>query len=56
LRSLTTTSRKVRGFTLIELMVVVVIIAVLAVIAVPLFSQRMQSRRLFQVAGRMADL
>ena len=45
-----------RGFTLIELMVVVVIIAILAVIAVPLFSQRMQSRRVFQVAGRMADL
>ena len=55
-RSLTTASRKVRGFTLIELMVVVVIIAILAVIAVPLFSARLQGRRIFQVAGRMADL
>jgi prepilin-type N-terminal cleavage/methylation domain-containing protein len=55
-RTSPTPSRKVRGFTLIELMVVVVIIAVLAVIAVPLFSARMQSRRIFQVAGRMADL
>jgi len=51
-----TTSGKVRGFTLIELMVVVVIIAVLAVIAVPLFSARMQSRHLLQVAGHLADL
>lgn len=55
-RPKTTTSRKVRGFTLIELMVVVVIIAILAVIAVPLFSARLQGRRIFQVAGRMADL
>jgi len=55
-RSPTTTSRKVRGFTLIELMVVVVIIAILAVIAVPLFSARLQGRRIFQVAGRIADL
>ena len=51
-----TTSGKVRGFTLIELMVVVVIIAVMAVIAVPLFSARMQGRRILQVAGRVADL
>jgi prepilin-type N-terminal cleavage/methylation domain-containing protein len=56
LRAKTTTSRKVRGFTLIELMVVVVIIAILAVIAVPLFSQRLIGRRLFQTAGRVADL
>jgi len=56
LRPKTTTSRKVRGFTLIELMVVVVIIAILAVIAVPLFSARLQGRRIFQVAGRVAEL
>lgn len=37
-------------------MVVVVIIAILAVIAVPLFSQRMRSRRLLQLAGRIADV
>jgi prepilin-type N-terminal cleavage/methylation domain-containing protein len=51
-----TTSGKVRGFTLIELMVVVVIIAILAVIAVPLFGARMQGRRVLQVSGRVADL
>jgi prepilin-type N-terminal cleavage/methylation domain-containing protein len=56
LRAKTTTSRKVRGFTLIELMVVVVIIAILAVIAVPLFSSRLVGRRVFQAAGRMADV
>ncbi len=51
-----TTSAKVRGFTLIELMVVVVIIAILAVIAVPLFGARMQGRRVLQVSSRVADL
>lgn len=56
MRSKTTASRKVRGFTLIELMVVVVIIAILAVIAVPLFATRMQSRRLMQTSARFADL
>lgn len=56
MRALTTTSRKVRGFTLIELMVVVVIIAILAVIAVPLFAAQLRARRVFQTAGKMADL
>jgi len=56
LRPLPTTSRKVRGFTLIELMVVVVIIAILAVIAVPLFAAQLRSRRVFQSAGHMADV
>jgi type II secretory pathway pseudopilin PulG len=37
-------------------MVVVVIIAVLAVIAVPLFSARLQARRLHQVANEIADI
>jgi Tfp pilus assembly protein FimT len=37
-------------------MVVVVIIAILAVIAVPLFSARLIGRRLFQSAGRVADI
>jgi len=37
-------------------MVVVVIIAILAVIAVPLFSARLVGRRVFQAAGRVADL
>jgi prepilin-type N-terminal cleavage/methylation domain-containing protein len=45
-----------RGFTLIELMVVVVIIAILAVIAVPLFAARFAERRLQQSALKVAEL
>lgn len=37
-------------------MVVIVIIAVMATIAVPLFSARLRSRHLLQVAGRLADV
>src|SRR5688572_26379580 len=48
--------RAQRGFTLIELMVVVVIIAILAVIAVPLFAQRFDERRVQQTAQRVAAL
>jgi type II secretion system protein H len=50
------TRQKQRGFTLIELMVVVVIIAILAVIAVPLFAARFDERRLQQNALRVAEL
>ena len=45
-----------RGFTLIELMVVVVIIAILAVIAVPLFAQRFRQQRVLQSAQTIADI
>jgi type IV pilus assembly protein PilA len=50
------TRQSQRGFTLIELMVVVVIIAILAVIAVPLFAARFDERRLQQNALRVAEL
>jgi type IV fimbrial biogenesis protein FimT len=45
-----------RGFTLIELMVVVVIITILAAAAVPVFVNRMRERRVQQAAGEVASL
>ncbi|HEY2408076.1 MAG TPA: prepilin-type N-terminal cleavage/methylation domain-containing protein [Polyangiaceae bacterium] len=45
-----------RGFTLIELMVVVVIIAILAAIAVPGVAERMRERRASQAAQEIALL
>ena len=48
--------RSARGFTLIELMVVVVIIAVLATVSVPLFVGKMRERRAQQTALQLAGL
>jgi type IV fimbrial biogenesis protein FimT len=48
--------RRLRGFTLIELMVVVVIIAILATISVPLFVNKMRERRAQQTALQLAGL
>jgi prepilin-type N-terminal cleavage/methylation domain-containing protein len=45
-----------RGFTLIELMVVVVLIAIIATIAVPSVVQRLRARRASEAAERIATL
>jgi type II secretion system protein H len=45
-----------RGFTLIELMVVVVLIAIIATIAVPGVVQRLRARRASEAAERIASL
>jgi prepilin-type N-terminal cleavage/methylation domain-containing protein len=47
---------RLRGFTLIELMVVVVLIAILAAIAVPAVVQRLRARRASEAAERIATL
>lgn len=48
--------RSARGFTLIEIMLVVVIIAVLAVLAVPTITGQMRSRRTQFMAREVASL
>jgi type IV pilus assembly protein PilE len=48
--------RKIQGFTLIELMVVIAIIAIIAAIAVPAFTDQMRKSRRSDAARGLADL
>ena len=48
--------RRIRGFTLIELMVVIAIIAILAAIAVPAFTGQMRKSRRADAARGLSEL
>jgi type IV pilus assembly protein PilE len=45
-----------KGFTMIELMVVVVIVAILAAIAIPLYGKYIKNARTTEATGRMGEL
>ena len=45
-----------RGFTMIELMVVVVIVAILAAIAIPLYGKYIDNARTTEASGRLGEL
>jgi type IV pilus assembly protein PilE len=48
--------RNRKGFTMIELMVVVVIVAVLAAIAIPIYGKYIKNARLSEATGRMGEI
>ena len=48
--------RNRKGFTMIELMVVVVIVAVLAAIAVPIYGKYIKNARLSEATGRIGEI
>ncbi|MBU1699091.1 MAG: prepilin-type N-terminal cleavage/methylation domain-containing protein [Candidatus Eisenbacteria bacterium] len=45
-----------KGFTMIELMVVVVVVAILAAIAVPLYGKYIRNARLTEATGRIGEI
>lgn len=47
---------RARGFTMIELMVVVVIVGVLAAIAIPLYGKYIKNARLTEATGRIGEI
>lgn len=48
--------RKVRGFTLIELMIVVAIVAIIAAIAIPAYNEQVRKGRRAEALGTVGDL
>src|SRR5688572_19724514 len=48
--------RSVRGFTLIELMIVIAVVAILAAIAIPVFTEQMRKSRRAEATRGLSDL
>ena len=55
-RGAATKSRRRRGFTMIELMVVVVIVALLAAMAVPIYKKYVKSSRVSEATTRIGEI
>jgi prepilin-type N-terminal cleavage/methylation domain-containing protein len=51
-----TRKRNQKGFTMIELMVVVVIVGILAAIAIPLYGKYIKNARVSEATGRMGEI
>jgi type IV pilus assembly protein PilE len=48
--------RSVRGFTLIELMIVIAVVAILAAIAIPVFTEQLRKSRRAEATRGLSDL